>query len=120
MITDTPEVKALTLPEKREYIHGRLSSWSTVHNDLHEYIMVTDIPRTQNTNGMFINLMALKEPDIQSIYDRCLACESYTEITEITLTQEIPSPPKPKPIIQKIQLKKIPLTKTQKTLLALM
>jgi len=114
------QIDDMTLSQKRTYIYGKLSGWSQIHNVLHEHIMATDIPRTQNANGMFLNLNALKEGDIQVIFDLCQQSDSYIATTEITLAQEPPKPPILQKQAKKPMLKKLPLTKTQKTLLSLM
>ena len=100
----------------RKYIHEKVSVWPSSHG-LYEFILESTIPRTMNANGMFINLTALSEDDIKLIYNRLRICESYTELTEDTLSvfhsYEIPK----KIEVKDPPLKKITLTKIQHRIL---
>jgi len=105
------------IAELRSYISERLSGWSPIHGILFEFMKDTDIPRTMNANGMFINLTAISDEDVRQIHEKLEQCGSYTDKTEEAL-QEIPvvqpQPKQPKTI----PLKKIPLTKIQHRILS--
>ena len=105
------------IADMRSYVSEKLSGWSPIHGILYEFMKDSDIPRTMNANGMFVNLTAIPDNDVRQIYEKLEQCGSYTDQAEEDL-QDIhvvpPPPKKPKTVL----LKKIPLTKIQHRILS--
>lgn len=84
--------------------------------NIYEILRTMDIPKTMNSNGIFVNLKCLGEDQIKVLYDivQSIKCPQIPE-QSLQSYQPISCESKPK---QKIKYKKPRLTKLQKDILS--
>ena len=111
----------MDLNHKRKYIFHKIESMKDT-SDLYNLVDKMDIPKTTNSNGIFMNLSALSSEDVQSLYE-------FMETIHIHKEEFIPkiediyeglskTPFEPPQVKKTPPVKKMQLTSLQKTILS--
>ena len=111
------------ISDLRHHIYQIISNDLFQSEHIYDYIRVSDIPHTENSNGLFVNLNVLTETQLRDLYQRTTLNEQHSDtiLQELTLveTSEQPIVPEPLPVAP-LPKKKIPLTKVEVAMLSLL